>query len=435
MSEYSGLSSPEVTTGLVEPTVTDTSGVTEIDNSELRKIAEDVLNAVKYSFVSVAANPDQEVRPDSIEVSCKEAIKALEGRPARTAVPSVKDKAIELTQLSDVARREMFGRYSRMDTKSFLAQGFDRVHESLESADPLKINKKLLGIRMPTVTVPAGVLRETDAGLLIPGELVPAEFEAEYDWEEAVKAASESDVYNAIKQEEIWGPRYSTEPFEAEGFEEFEEQAVTDKLGFYVRKVRCVDETNPEKIGPFNWIHDKIDIAGVSVDETGDTKRISRRRVGNGFDDNEEKRYSPPWRYHWFSLREGGNNWPKYYSMTLILAEIDHGGFSNALNKIWNKIMKKVEKALKELVGNLSGIWAVIAKAVVDIVMWIIDKLIGWLIRVFKDDVFPPKTARLIVPGYNYRWPRGRTTSPRRRLHFYGFGGHYYVEYYWRMYA
>lgn len=422
-----------VTPGLMRPTVSDSSGVPTIDNSELRKIAEDALDAAKYAFASVAANPDQEVRSDSLEADFKEAFGVMDA--ARR--DSVREKAVQLAQLPETARVEMFGRYGQMDTQSFLAQGFDRAHEALPS---LKIDTKLLGIRTPTFAVPAGVeLRATPEGVLLPAEHLRAGFEEfEADWEEAAEKAIQSDVYNAEKLAEIWGPVFSGDPFamEMSEFEEFEEQAITDKLSFYITTVKCVDETNPEW-----WGHDEIAIAGVSVDETGDTKKIAERYVGGGFDDGDVKNYWPHWRYETFSLREG-TKWPKGYSMTVILAEKDWGGLSRVLNKVWQRIKDWVKQKIEQLItaglAEYIGPW--LAKWLGKIVAWVVDKLVGWIIRAFADDIFPPSYATCTVPSYYARWhyPNGRwgsTTSSRRRAHFYGYGGHYYVEYYWKLHS
>jgi hypothetical protein len=45
------------------------AGAPAIENSELRKIAEDTLAAAKAAFVAVASQPQQTVRPDSLEAA------------------------------------------------------------------------------------------------------------------------------------------------------------------------------------------------------------------------------------------------------------------------------------------------------------------------------------------------------------------------------
>lgn len=412
------------------PTATDTFGATEPDNSEIRKIANDVLQAVQYSFASVAANPDQAVRSDTLEETFQQSFKRMDANK----LEQVQTKARQLVKAAPELRTTLFGRYGQLESKEFMSIGFDRAHEGLA---PLAIDQKLLGIRTPQLSISQGVGRMTSEGLLIPMANLPQGFE---DFEEAMETstqrAADSQVYNAEKLQEIWGPVYSSDRFAGAGGDEFEEQAVTDKLGFYVTRVKCVDETNPEF-----WGSDEIAIAGVSVDEDGDSKKISERYVGGGFDDGDEKSYSPNWNYHWFSMQEG-KYWPKAYKVALILAEKDNGGLSNALNTVWEKVSEKVKEAIaKAVTGALSGyVGPAIAAAIGQAVAWIVDELLGWLIKVFKDDIFPIFTASCNVPSFNARWnyPNGTWGSPTsdvRTAHFYGHGGHYIVDYYWKLYA
>lgn len=423
------LESNDIST-LVEPIAYDTSNIPEIENSEIQKILEDTLDGVKYAYASVAANPEQTVRPNTLEEAFKERFDLMDAGERE----SVREKAVQLTGFSEPARKEIFGRYGAMDSKSFLAQGFDHADDGLE---PLELDMKLLGIKTPMVSMPASTFTETPEGLLLPKENLLTSFEEfETEFEEAANTAIESGVHSEENLEDIWGPAFAEDPFEMnanEFEEEFEEQAVRDKLAFYITKVKCVDETNPEW-----WGHDEIAIAGVSTDEDGDVKKIPERYVGGGFDDGDTKYYRPHWKYHMFGLREG-KGWAKEYFMTLLLAEKDCGGFSKILDKVWKSVKAKVYAAIDKIVNKLPGWWKLVGKIVAAAVKWIINKLIGWIVRAFKDDVFPPRTVMTRIWSFNTKWrhPNGkyRTYSPRRRAHFYGHKGHYYVEYYWRMYA
>ena len=95
--------------------------------------------------------------------------------------------------------------------------------------------------------------------------------------------------------------------------------------------------------------------------------------------------------------------------------------------------------AIDKIVGKLPGWWKVVGKVVAEVIKWVIDKLFRWIIKIFKDDTFPPAFLTARIWSFRTRWrhPDGkkRTCSPLRRAHFYGHKGHYYVEYYWRMYA
>ena len=142
-----------------------------------------------------------------------------------------------------------------------------------------------------------------------------------------------------------------------------------------------------------------------------------------------------------FSLRES-THWPKTYAVSLILAEKDHGGLASFLNSVYSNVRAQVKAAIEKAVeGALTGwVGSVLAKAIAKAIAWIIDLLIGWIIDLFRDDIFPPFTAMVTTPSMSARWyyPNGTWGNPGsgiRTAHFYGHGGHYYVEYYWKMYS
>jgi hypothetical protein len=433
--------------GIIKPNISDTAGAPPPDNSEILKISEDVLKGVQYSFVSVASNPDAKARSGTLEETFQQAIQKIGERSGGASkLDSIRKIADGLAKAAPEVRSTLFGRYGSINSKDFVTLGVDRAPEGLS---PLEVDSKLLGIRAPSISVSPNVLRSVEGGLLMPAEHLPArvsEFESsekvEADFEEIKGKAEESGVYGVDRLMEIWGPLYEEDPF-AEGaadLGEFEEQALTDKLAFYIPRIKCVDETNPEW-----WGHDEIGLAGVTVDEDGDTKKIGERYIGGGFDDGDQKTYSPHWRYTWFNMREEhgytGTKWPKAYSISLILAEKDYGGLSSALNTIWLYVRDRVKAAIANAVGEALSGWLgpVIARAIGQAVAWIIDKLIGWIISWFKDDIFPVATLRCTVPSYYARWTLngqwGSTWSGSRYAHFYGHGGHYYVEYYWKLFA
>lgn len=438
----------------IKPTISDTSGALPPENSEIRKIADDVLNALKRSYSSVASQENLEkleVGAESVESAFKEAILSL--KPERQQ--KLRMKASELEKADVTSRKNLFGRFGEYDTQSFLSSGgMLRVHADLPA---LTIDKKLLGIQPPTISLLPSELRHTDGGLLLPSDTLPDHFEeADFekmktDLEEAKGIAEETGVYHLERLEDIWGPLYPEDPygFEGEFEEDFEEQAITDKLSFNITRVKCLDETNPETIwffGQRNWVHDDIDLGGVTTDEDGDTKKISPKKVGRGWDDGSQKRYSPHWRFSWFNMREehryAGAKWPKRYMVTLLLAEKDHGGFEKALQKVWESVRNRVKTAIENAVGGVLSAYLgpVIASAIGKAVAWLIDKFIGWLISLFGDDIFPAFVASCTVPSYSARWhyPNGTWGSPTsgiRKAHFRGHGGAYLIEYYWKLYS
>ena len=414
----------------VRPVPTVEEGSSPPDNSEIRKIAEDVLGAAKLSFAAVAANPDAPVRSGSIEEAFKLGLHAME-QPRRDQITA---RARDITQVSPAVRRVLFGTAGERDAESHLAAGgFERYDEGISRP---AIDRKLLGLDT-TVRVPASVLRPTADGLVIPSNLVPSGriTDLESDFETAQQRGIETGVASESALQDIWGVTFESDPFAASEDSDFEEFQTTDKVGFWITRVKCVDETNPEF-----WGSDEIALAGVTVDEDGDTKQVGEQFIGEGFDDGDAKSYSN-WRYTWFNLREG-EHWPKTYSVSLILAEKDHGGLESFLNKVWQLIRDKVKQAIEKAVtGALTSyLGPVIAAAIGKAVAWIVDVLIGWIINLFGDDIFPVFSARVTTPSMSARWnyPSGSWGNPSsgvRTAHFYGHGGHYYVQYYWRFFA
>ena len=350
---------------LPEPTATDTSGAPMPENSEIEKIAKDVLQSVQYSFASVAANLDLAARADTLEETFQQALKRMEV----TKLEQVQTKAVELVSAAPALRKTTFGRYGELDSKEFVSIGFDRADEGLA---PLAIDQKLLGM--------------------------------------LTESAAESQVLSKIVG------------------------SVTDELGLYITRIKCVDETNPERFG-----HDEIAIAGVWVDEKGNSEKILESYVGGGFDDGDEKNYSPNWQYHSFTIPQG-KPWPKAYTVALILAEKDNGGLSTALNDVWAKVSKKLKEKIAEAIKNglEEDLGPDIAKAIGQAVAWIVDSLVKWIITAFQDDIFPIFTASCTLTSSTTRWnyPNGSWGSPKsdvRTADFYGHGGHYTVEYYWQL--
>lgn len=419
----SGLDANLISSLNIKPIAYDGHGVSPPENSEIRKIAEDVLGAAQMSLIAIAANPNESVRPRSLEESFKQALNRMPQKKREGYV----GKARLLAELPVETRKIIFGRAGDRDIKSHLGVGgFARFDEGIA---PLAIDRKLLGFK-DTVRIPRKSFKTIPEGLLIPG--------GTKEFERFTKSmADQSSLASAEKLEEIWGPTYSSDPFSsgpASADTDFEELSVTDKLGFWVTKIKCVDETNPE-LG-----HDDIALAGIAVDETGDTNKIPEKFISGEFDDGDQKLY-PNWRYHWFRLSEG-NHWPKAYSVTLFLAEKDHGGFSDVLNTVWLQVRDKVKSAIEAAVaGALSTyLGPAIALAIGKAVAWIISALVGWIISWFKDDLFPPFIASQIAVSMNARWnyPNGNPgnpSSPIRKATFSGQGGQYYVNYYWKFFS
>ncbi len=427
------------------PTVTQEDSVGEIDNPALRAVAEDVANAVKYSVTAVAADPDLEVRDDSLEAEFKQTFRSLatsKGRGAAMA-ENARGQAVELLKADKTAQSMMFGRHAALidSGPAFARQGFDRALEAVEGVD---IRLEDLGLRAPAVTVPLNKLQKTGDGLLLPNIELPTGFE-DADFESISNVGTQQAIGDGVFDfdsfEEIFGSSYEGDPWE----DQFEagsdfEAAEVSRLELKVRRVLCEDETNPEF-----WGNDEIALGGISIDEDGDTAKINERYVGGGFKDGRSKTLN--WDYHWFNLNER-SYWPKKYGVSLILAEKDHGGFSGFLSKAWEKVRGAVLAAIKKAAAKagmalaawlgLASIGPIIGKILGEVAAWVIGKLIEWFIKLFKDDIFPPRTIWVNLPSKSARWRYsngvwGSKTSPVGTVRYYGFGGRYRLDYQWRL--
>lgn len=436
----------------IKPVVTEgMSG--RLPNAAVQKVAEDVLAAARLSLTSVVAEPDARVRDGSAESALASVARQL---------PMAKEAAVRAKALlaADTAAKEVsFGRFADKPADLARESGFARI---VEDERPIALDLKAFGIVEPHLTVPVGALTRNAAGgfEVAAGTPALAGFEEALqargmDFEAAVRSAR-GDFEDALRQGDVealvdrdrfaaqWGQLSKYDPFAAgSAHEDFEaQQAVTDKLRLWVRTVRCNDETNPEWPG-----NDEIALAGVSIDEDGDTKPIAERFVGSGFSDGTTR--SPNWDYHWFSLGER-NYWPKRFGVTLIMAEKDNGGLSSFMQKLWDQVKNSVHNALTAAaqkagvaLGAFLGVpqfGPLIGSAMAAAANWIVDKVADWLINLFKDDIFRPYTAWATIPSMSARWhfPNGtwgNTWGPLQTVTYTGFGGQYALTYQWQLYS
>lgn len=196
-------------------------------------------------------------------------------------------------------------------------------------------------------------------------------------------------------------------------------------LEFRLHKVKCLDET-----GRFSFGSDEIDMGGNAVDETGDTHNIPKFRVGSDFDSGEQVVFSPPRQFTRFNLTEG-TTFPKTYFVTMILAEIDHGGLSKFQLDLLAKVKEKVIAALKAAGPTGGPLGPIIGIAIA----FVVGKIFKLLIDIWQDDIFQPITVKVDIPSLNARFPGGKTDSLNAVANFNGHNGKYQVTYDWRVFA
>lgn len=368
--------------------------VDSFSDSELQKIAEDVLQGLQYSFLAAANRQDKPFAPDSVEENFRLAI--------ATRKPEIREgyKSIaNAISIQTVAERQLsFGRYAALNLEEYGQQGF-----AANSLPALKLDyAKLVDAVKPIQTPPVNAdIASVVAGL------------------------------NPIQTISGGTP-----------------QAKVRSVGFYITEVKCVDETDDEIFGS-EIGYDKIQIGGMAVDETGKSIEIKLFDAGN-FDDQDKNKKPVSYGFPGKSFCQFDTTkttpWPKNYAAVLYLAEIDNAEFADFLTKAWKEaapaIKQKIEQALTaagQAAGTSLGsaeIGAIIGKFLGRILGEVLDKLVAWISNIFKDDIFAPRTALISLPteqGAAYINSSGwsNLSSPERQLTFKGYGGEYTVKYRW----
>ncbi|MGW3818688.1 hypothetical protein [Streptomyces sp. NPDC005046] len=198
------------------------------------------------------------------------------------------------------------------------------------------------------------------------------------------------------------------------------------KLELRIQRVTCVEETS--ELGA-----DEIDAAGVSIDESGDTKKVAAFRV-RSFHTGDVQTYAPPRQFTFFSLTEGTVQFPKSYYVTLALAEVDWGGFDDFLNDLLAKVKTEVVAAIAAAVGGVIGSpGGPIGIAVGIAVGWAVTQIFEYLKSAWGDELFRPVTVSAVIPSLTSRWT-GESNSPEHTVEYSGHGGRYKLVYHWHMY-
>jgi Bacterial tandem repeat domain 1 len=361
-------------------------------NSEFQKIAEDVLHGLQYSFLAAACSQDP-FAAGSIEENFRLGIATRQ--PERRA--AYQTKAQEIANGSVPTRQSTFGRYAALEVVEYGRLGYVAGSAKLPALQ-LNSAKLLEGLKV-------------GAGPSAPTGIVSS-------------PAGHTGVHPSS------APRSSS---------------IVNSITFYITEVRCIDETDPE-IGT-----DEIAMGGMAVDESGNTFKIDSFTVSNNFteDDTPVVFYPTPGKaFCSFDLTKA-TSWPKNYAAIVFLAEVNWGGFASALTDAWQAaapaIKQKIEDALTAAGATFGAIGAVIGKVLGKILAWVLDKLVGWIIALFQDDIFSPGTALVSLDsgsGDSYLTdPDWNINEYKNHFHlsgtggqfdFQGFGGEYLVKCYWQ---
>ncbi len=382
--------------------------IVTLENSELRKIADRVVTTAILAAQKVSVEQGLKPAKESFEAIMLTRIKSFDPKKMK----AIKEKVTPLYNAPIGVRTALYGELGKIDLKKTTS-----VEAAVRKLEPVKINLKLLGLPI----LPKGV------------DLTDSNFKKQLDLKKNLMNFQNITGINAITGSGLASNQSEGMKDDADVDEDnYTPQAVTDKLGLYISRIKCVDETGSSF--EERWGSDEIALAGVSVDEDGDTKKINEHYVGGGFDDGDSKNYRPHWQWYWFNMREG-NIWPKSYFLTFILIEKDNGGAASFIQTMWDKVKKEVMTALSDIGSTWGPLGTVIGAAV----SYAVGKIVEWFINLWNDDIFRPKTISCTVPAYSARWTKngkwGYTTSPVIQNHFTGHDGHYFIEYYWRLFS
>ncbi|MGH3738996.1 MAG: hypothetical protein ACRDT6_25875 [Micromonosporaceae bacterium] len=341
---------------------------------------------MKYSFASVAADPDKAVPAGSVEAHFQAALKSRKPDVAQ----KYRDKATALTGGTAATRAKEFGPYGQQDAAAYRATGFAKA---LAGAAP-KPDRSTL-----EASLKAGLERRR---LLV--------------------KQAEATAHSAAKPAMLNLPRI---------------KAV--RLRF--DRLHCVDETDGEWPGS-----DEILLGGMAVDEHGNTTVIKPFLVRpdnqpkDGFDDNDKKHWADPGRaFASFSV-PGSGDWPRYYTAIVVMAEEDFGGFQTGLYSAWAIAAPTIKKEVEKYVGDFAAeyVGEAFGEIIGKVVAWVVGAFVGWIIGMFADDVFKPGYT---IAGLHTRFAAGYIKSngwndyraPSGRFTWVGHGGKYTLDCHWQV--
>lgn len=211
------------------------------------------------------------------------------------------------------------------------------------------------------------------------------------------------------------------------------------KLKLYLKQVKCIDETNPERIGS-----DEIAMGAVFMDADGNETKLNEFHVGDNFDDGDTKNYNPSKLLKTYNISTG--SYPQFYTAWITLAEKDNGGLSDFISELFNAVKAQTQKILETLgaaagayiggkIGGSIGttIAGPLGTAIGLIAGAILGAVIAELVNAFKDDIFEPQIATIGIPSATSLFENGSTTSPWKYLKFEGHKGEYQVKYKWKL--
>jgi hypothetical protein len=208
-----------------------------------------------------------------------------------------------------------------------------------------------------------------------------------------------------------------------------------------IRKVTCVDETNPE-INP-----DDMLVGGSITNDKGKSTKVAQMELGEFNDtDKREKVYRAPKWFATSALAAGIDGdlrtsaWPKEFIATIVLCEEDNGGFPEVLDKLLDFVKEKLKSWVSTTVGAavgaalgtslFPGLGTVVGGLIGALVGAIFDGLVKFFKDWWEDDEMPAITSVCKVDGYR---EAPVVTSAPVTYRTTGQGGEYKVQVDWQV--
>ncbi|MGX7828810.1 hypothetical protein ACTG9Q_27330 [Actinokineospora sp. 24-640] len=354
-------------------------GPGDLREPQMLVIAQEADQAFRLSLTIATANPDQVFPEGSIEDILQAGVRSM---PAERQERS---RRAAQTLLADPDTRVAeFGRYGRYDPAVYARLGFDGAFRDLP-VDWTALRRSL---------------------------------QAQADQVEA-----ESAVTN----------QHALDVAAAEGIDPTAAGSLLKGLSMQITSIKAVNSNE--------YWGDEIKLGGTATDHKGVTKKIAPFTVKNDFDSGEVKTYNPPLMFSYANLTGGSPSVPATACNIAIMADIDFGGFADAVNAAWEQVKSKVLGAIEQFVGTALSAYLskVIAGLLGKVIAWLVDKLIGWLIKLFMDDVFTPAKACMTVSTlYAHMYDNGKTAgwdnlrTSTKTLTFTGPSTHYQMNIHWK---
>jgi tetrahydromethanopterin S-methyltransferase subunit G len=160
---------------------------------------------------------------------------------------------------------------------------------------------------------------------------------------------------------------------------------IDQRLQLTLRKVECIDETNPEGGS------DEIRMSFIHTNDYGNVGKIPPFFVAD-FNESDRSKRSKTLNKKIISFRVDNNfTTPKIFSITALMAEVDGGGFATFVKECYDSVRAKVDYAITQALQSvgevLLGPIGTFVGAIVGVVVCV---LIAWIIEAYQDDVFDP---------------------------------------------